>query len=97
VKILAMEKAGVGPGTVATQELLQSEALRAWELYQDGVIRELYFRGDRPSAVLVLECRDVEEARQILDTLPLVAAGLIGFEIHGLVPYPGFARLFAKH
>jgi hypothetical protein len=61
------------------------------------VIRELYFRGDRPSAVLVLECRDVEEVRQILDTLPLVAAGLIGFEIHRLVPYPGFARLFAKH
>ena len=97
MKILAMEKDAEGNDAEATLELLQAEARRVWELHQGGVIRELYFRGDRPSAVLVLERRDVEEARQVLGTLPLVAAGLIGFEIHPLVPYPGFARLFAKH
>ncbi len=97
MKILAMEKDAAGTDAEATRELLSAEALRAWELYQDGVIRELYFRRDRPSAVLVLECRDVEEARQILGTLPLVAEGFSGFEIHPLVPCPGFARLFAGH
>ena len=97
MKILALETDAGGNNQEATRELLEAEARRAWELHQNGVIRELYFRGDRPSAVLVLECRDVEEAKQILGTLPLVAEGFVDFEVHPLVPYPGFARLFAKH
>jgi len=46
-------------------------------------------------AVLVLEAAGPEEARQALETLPLVQAGLIEFQILPLIPYDGFARLFA--
>jgi hypothetical protein len=35
-------------------------------------------------------------AREAIDSLPLVAAGLIDFDLVPLKPYPGFARLFAK-
>jgi len=66
-----------------------------WELYQSGVLRELYFRQDKDSAVLILECTDINEAEEILNTLPLVKEGLISFDIIPLVPYPGFSRLFA--
>jgi hypothetical protein len=45
--------------------------------------------------VLVLECASVEEARDALDTLPLVKTGLIAFDLIPLRAYPGFARLFA--
>jgi hypothetical protein len=45
----------------------------------------------------MLECADLHEARSHLDTLPFVREGLIGFELIGLRPYPGFARLFAEH
>jgi hypothetical protein len=95
VKILALEKEV--PGVTDdrfTPELLKTEALRAWELHQAGVIRELHFSQDRGEAVLILECNDGEEARAILATLPLVKSGLIAFEIIPLVPYDGFARLF---
>ena len=78
-----------------TPELLRAEAYRAWELHQSGIIRELYFRADRDEAVLVLECADVDEARLVLDTLPLVREKLIGFELIPLKAYPGFARLFS--
>ena len=67
-----------------------------WELYRTGVFRELYFRADSPNAVLILECGDVEQAREILETLPLVKAGLIAFDVIPLAPYPGFSRLFAE-
>jgi hypothetical protein len=60
------------------------------------VIREVYFRADRHAAVLVLECASSEEAQAVLATLPLVAAGLITFEVIPLAPYPGFARLFSE-
>lgn len=75
---------------------LTAEALRVWELHQAGVLREIYFRDDRPTAVLVLECAAVAEAIDVLKTLPLVEAGLIAFDIIPLKPYPDFARLFER-
>lgn len=97
MKILALEAdaPGADEGAYSTA-LLQAEARRAWELHQAGVIRELNFRADRHAAVLVLECASTEEAQAVLATLPLVAAGLIAFEVIPLAPYPGFARLFSE-
>jgi muconolactone delta-isomerase len=95
MKLLALEKDVPGIADNAfTEEILQQEAARAWELQQSGVLRELYFRADREAAVLVLECASVEEARSVLSTLPLVKNGLIDFDIIPLKAYPGFARLF---
>jgi muconolactone delta-isomerase len=97
MRILAIEReAPVVDDHAFTPELLQAEAQRAWELYQEGIVRELYFRADRTEAVILLECDSVEEAAAALDTLPLVQAGLVAFEFLPLRAYPGFARLFAK-
>ena len=96
MKILAIEHETPGTTVEMLMALLDDEAMRAWELYQDGLIREIYFRGDQSTAVLVLECEDSAEAEAALASLPLVKAGLIAFDIMPLVPYPGFARLFAS-
>jgi muconolactone delta-isomerase len=97
MKFLALEKAVPGAAEAAfTDELLREEALRAWELYRQGLIRELYFRADASSAVLVLECNTPSLAQDTLASLPLVQRGLIAFEVIPLRPYPGFSRLFAS-
>ena len=96
MKILAMEIETEGTKPEQFAPHLQAEASRVWDLYQSGVIRELYFRADRSEAVLILECADVKEAGQTLESLPLVQAGLIRFDVIPLVPYPGFARLFGE-
>jgi muconolactone delta-isomerase len=94
MRILAIEKAG--PDIPKDQYLpyLNAEAARAWELYQAGILRELYFKADRKEAVLLMECSKIEEAESALASLPLVKAGLISFDVIPLVPYPGFSRLF---
>ena len=51
---------------------LRLRPLIVWELQQQGFIREIYFRGDRHTAVLVLECADINHADSILSSLPLV-------------------------
>lgn len=94
MKILALEHELPGATAEDFQQQARSEAARAWELHQQGIIRELYFRADRDEAVLVLECEDVTAAQQALDSLPLVVQGLIRFELIPLAAYPGFARLF---
>jgi hypothetical protein len=44
-----------------------------WQLYRDGVVREMYSPG-RPGAVLVLEATNTE-AESAVTGLPLAAAG----------------------
>jgi len=96
MKILAMEIEVKGVQPEQFQPHLKAEAQGVWDLYQNGLMRELYFRADRSDAVQILECANVKAAKQILASLPLVEAGLITFDIIPLVPYPGFARLFGE-
>ena len=94
MKILALEQEYPNLTTEDFQPHLKGEARHVWMLQQKGFIREIYFRADQPSAVLVLECDDVEEAEKILSMLPLVKEKLIRFELIPLTAYPGFERLF---
>lgn len=94
MKILALEKELPGTSAGQFQPHLEAEAARVWELYRSGILREIYFRADQHSAVLVLECTTLEEARETLNTLPLVQTGLIEFDLIPLAPYTGFERLF---
>jgi hypothetical protein len=95
LRILAMEVEKPGASADGFQPLLAEEARKVWELYQDEVIRGMYFRADRTLSVLMLECKDTKEAKQRLAELPLVKAGLIGFDLVPLIPYPGLSRLFS--
>jgi hypothetical protein len=96
MKILAIEKETPGVTAEEFEPHLKAEAAKVWELHQAGIFRELYFRQNRPEAVLVLECAGIEEANEVLNTLPLVKEGLITFDLIPLAPYPGFARLFKE-
>lgn len=93
MKILAIEKEIPGVADNDYLPHLEAEARKAWELHQQGLIRELYFTEDH-CAVLILEARDLSHAREILNELPLVQQKLIEFEIHILNAYSGFQRLF---
>ncbi len=95
MKFLALEEEIKGVPSDRCRPYLRAEAERVFELYESGMLREIYFRGDRNAAVLVLECSKADEAGQVLSTLPLVREGLIRFELIPLVPYPGFRRLQA--
>lgn len=93
MKILAIERELPNIKGSDYQPFLEAEARKAWELHQEGLIRELYFT-DEHCAVLVLEARDKAHAREIVDQLPLVQQKLIDFDLLALTAYPGFARLF---
>jgi muconolactone delta-isomerase len=96
MKFLALEHELSGATADKFQPLLKDEARCVWELQQSGALREIYFHAEKHTAVIVLECAHVEEARHLLATLPLVQAGLIDFELIPLVAYDGFARLFTR-
>lgn len=71
--------------------LVDAEIARARELYADGFIRQIWHRGDRPGACILLEADSIEQARARLQTLPLIRAGMLDVSIVPLVPYAGFS------
>ena len=96
MKVLALAHDLVDDDDARFAALRPAEARMVWELSQADLLREVYFRADHPSGVLVFEVPDAAAARAAIDRLPLVAAGLIDFELIPLMPYPGFARLFRE-
>ena len=71
--------------------LLEAEAQRVRTLYADGVIRQIWRRGDLPGACIVFEAASEDEVRAQLATLPLAAAGMLEIiAVIPLQPYPGF-------
>jgi hypothetical protein len=96
MKILVLEREMPNVTVEQFQQYAVAEARQAWDLYQAGILREMYFRTDRDEAVLVLECESVNEAQSALSTLPFVQNKLIEFELIPLKAYPGFERLFTK-
>jgi muconolactone delta-isomerase len=94
MKILALEKEAKEAQSADFQPYLQDEAERVYELYLSGIIREFYFHETEHTVILMLECANVNEARKVLSSLPLVKVGLITFDVIPLVPYSGFGRLF---
>ena len=96
MKIIALEKEYPGKTAKDFEPHLKNEALKVHELMQKDIIREIYFRQDQSSAVLILECDSREMAHDALNQLPLVENKLIEFELIPLKPYPGFGRLLEE-
>jgi muconolactone delta-isomerase len=95
MKFLALEREFPNAPAEAFRPLLNGEAQAVWELQQSGALREIYFDANQHTAVLVLECSDSGTTHQLLASLPLVQANLITFDVIPLIPYDGYARLFA--
>ena len=95
MKVLALEIDLPGFTEEDLSPYLKFESIRVVELFQAGIIREIYFTADH-NAVIILECKDETEAKHAVDSLPLVKAGLITFELIQLLPYTGFSRLFQQ-
>lgn len=74
---------------------MENEVRHTWEAYKSGVVRDIYFRQDRPGVAIFLECASVEEAKAVLAELPLVVAGLIEFEVIPLGAFTNWQMLFA--
>ena len=50
MKIIAIEKEKPDSKSELFKEYSEREALEAWDLYQEGFIREMYFRADKSVA-----------------------------------------------
>ena len=94
MKLLCLDIPQPGASLEKYQPHLVAEARYAWRLYKSGVVRDFYFRQDRPGVALIAECDSVEGAKQALREFPLAKAGLIGWEVIPVGPFVNWELLF---
>jgi hypothetical protein len=69
------------PKTGATVEqimkIMPAEIRATVPLYLDGKIQQWFTRGDGKGVIFLLNCKDVEEARALMESLPLSKENLV--------------------
>lgn len=97
MKLLCLDVPMPGASPETYRPHLLDETRHGWQLYKRGVVRDIYFRQDRPGVAIIAECDSVDAARQALREFPLAKAGLIDWDIIPLGPFVGWEMLFAAH
>lgn len=86
------------PGVTREQilSIIPNEVRDTVKLYLDGRIREWYSRGDARGVVFLLDSKDVEDARALMDSLPLSKEGLMDYEYIPVGPLMPLRFLIAQ-
>lgn len=94
MKIVAIDHLLYGVTFETIKPHLPAELKTAWELYKKGIIREFYNKQDKPGVVIIMECKDVDSARKILNELPLVKEKYIAFDFYPISAFTGWEAIF---
>jgi hypothetical protein len=76
-EVLVIETPRQGVTVQQVLDLMPSEVRATVRLYLDGKIREWYSRGDGKGVIFLVEAKTEDEARAIMDTLPLAKGQLM--------------------
>ena len=68
-------KSGVTPEQV--MKIMPAEVRATVPLYLEGKIQEWFTRGDGKGVIFLLNCKDVQEARVLMESLPLTKENLM--------------------
>ncbi|GFM34493.1 hypothetical protein LN040_05340 [Desulfovibrio subterraneus] len=93
MKILALDRVLETATPEGIKGNFMKEVNQMVKLYLADVVREIYFRQDRSGTVLIMEAATLEDARNMIDTLPLVKSKMIDFDLIPLGPFMPLALL----
>lgn len=93
MKIIAIDKVQPDATPDKIKETFMNEVNHTVKMYLADVVREMYFRQDRSGTVLILEAPSVEDARGLINKMPMVQAGLIDYDLIPVGPFVPLALL----
>jgi len=95
MKILAIIDVAPSAPIETVRAELAKELKGSWDLFASGILREAYATATPTRVVFVLEVEDTAQAEGHLSKLPLIAGGLLRFELVELRPFVNWSLLFA--
>lgn len=78
------------------KQMLPKEVPDTLRMYLDGKIDQFWFREDQSGVVFLMNAASVEEARSMVETLPLAANGYLVFEYIAVGPLQPLALLIQR-
>jgi hypothetical protein len=78
VLVIQTAKQGVTPQQIMA--VIPSEIRATVKLYLDGKIRQWYSRGDGKGVIFLVDAKTEEEARALMETLPLAKEQLMDYQ-----------------
>jgi hypothetical protein len=75
------------------KQMLPKEVLDTLRMYLDGKIGQFWSREDQSGVVFLMNAASVEEARSMVESLPLAANGYLVFEYIAVGPLQPLALL----
>ena len=94
MKFLCLDIPAPGATLEKYQPHMQDEARHAWQLYKGGVVRNIYFRQDRPGVAIIAECESADAALNALRDCPLAKAGLLVLDVIPMGDFLNWVWLF---
>lgn len=86
MKVLAIGKVVNPPTPEQRQQIMTTEVPATLKLYLDGKIEQFWFRQDTPGVVFLMNTESVDEAKGLVNALPLVTNGFVKYELMHLGP-----------
>ncbi len=85
-KVLATLTVKAGISREEMMKVMPGEVRDTVQLYLDGKIEQWYVRGDSKGVVFLMNCKTVDEAKEILEALPLLKGNFATFDYMPLGP-----------
>jgi hypothetical protein len=92
MKVFAIASAQPALTPDKLQQHMPNEVPATLKLYLDGKVEQFWFR-EKAGPIFLMNVESVEQARATLDALPLVADGLMTYELMPVGPLVPLGRL----
>jgi len=93
--VLATLTVREGVSRDAIMKVMPGEVRSTVQLYLDGRIQQWFARGDGKGVVFLLDCKSVDEAKAVLESLPLIKENFASFDYMPLGPLTPLRLLIA--
>ena len=77
------------------EQLMKKEVPHTLQLYLDGKIEQFWFRHDRPGPIFLLDVTTVEDAKAVIEAMPIVVEGVAAYDYVPVGPLAPLGRLIA--
>jgi hypothetical protein len=94
--VLVIQTVRQGVTAQQVMDVMPAEIRATVKLYFDGKIRQWYSRGDGRGVVFLVEAKTEDEARAIMDTLPLAKENLMDHQYIPVGPLMPLRALMAQ-
>jgi hypothetical protein len=94
MKVMAIASAKSALTSEQLKQYMPDEVSATLKHYLEGKIEQFWFR-EKAGPIFLMNAESVEQAKAILDELPLVAANLMAYELMPVGPLVPLGRLIA--